>query len=320
MKRFIIYMYTLLAAMSAGTTAIMGAEPLAVRSGKIVGAESGEPRPLHGVSLAWHHFADQYYNADVVRTLHRSWGADVIRAAVSVELGDGYLANPRRAMRALETVVEACIEEDCYVVIDWHCHHIRTEEAVGFFTEAARRWGDKANVIYEIYNEPENDTWSEVKAYAERVAAAIREIDPDNIIIVGSPHWDQDVDIAADDPLTGYGNIAYSFHFYADTHRAENMERCDYALSKGLPLIVSECGAMDHLGGGEVNYEWWGRWMQWAERNDIGWIAWSLSDKVETCSMLRHGAPAEGGWGIDDLKDWSLLVISSLKQKTNENR
>jgi hypothetical protein len=36
--------------------------------------------------------------------------------------------------------------------------------------------------------------------------------------------------------------------------------------------------------------------------------------------MLRHGAPAEGGWGIDDLKDWSLLVISSLKQKTNENR
>ena len=223
-------------------------------------------------------------------------------------------------MRALETVVEACIEDHCYVVIDRHCHHIRTEEAVGFFTEAARRWGDKANVIYEIYNEPENDTWSEVKAYAERVAAAIREIDPDNIIIVGSPHWDQDVDIAADDPLTGYGNIAYSFHFYADTHRAENMERCDYALSKGLPLIVSECGAMDHLGGGEVNYEWWGRWMQWAERNDIGWIAWSLSDKVETCSMLRHGAPAEGGWGIDDLKDWSLLVISSLKQKTNENR
>ena len=43
------------------------------------------------------------------------------------------------------------------------------------------------------YNEPDHETWPEVKAYSEAVIKAIRANDPDNIILVGSPHWSQDV-------------------------------------------------------------------------------------------------------------------------------
>ncbi len=43
------------------------------------------------------------------------------------------------------------------------------------------------NVIYEIFNEPDYETWPEVKAYSEEVIKTIRAIDPDNIILVGSP-------------------------------------------------------------------------------------------------------------------------------------
>lgn len=317
MRKTIIYICTMLVAAAAGIAPLSAVEPLAVRGGKVVEAASGEPRALHGVSLAWHHFADKYYNREAISTLHRTWGADVVRAAIGVELENCYDADPERAMRALRSAVDAAVEEDCYVVADWHCHHIRTAEAVEFFRTVASEYGHLPNLIYEIYNEPEYDTWDEVKAYAEQVIAAIREIDPDNVIIVGCPHWDQDVDIVADSPIEGFDNLVYSFHFYADTHRQANLDRCDYALSKGLPLIISECGAMDHLGGGVINYEWWGRWVDWARRNSVGWIAWSLSDKVETCSMLRHGAPTDGDWSLDDLKDWSLLVISSLKRERN---
>ena len=42
------------------------------------------------------------------------------------------------------------------------------------------------NIIYEIYNEPLDISWSEtVKPYAISVITAIREIDPDNLIVVG---------------------------------------------------------------------------------------------------------------------------------------
>lgn len=322
MRRYTLYIIYSIAALFATTSTTLAVEPLAVRNGKVVEAKSGKTQALTGVSLAWHHFADKYYNADVVRTLTEDWHAEVIRAAVSVELGDGILQDPERAYKALYTVIDECIKRDCYVVVDWHCHNIRLNEAKQFFTRVATDYGDKANIIYEIFNEPEYQSWAEVKAYSEEVIETIRAIDPDNLIIVGCPHWDQDVDIVADDPIKGFDNLVYSFHFYAATHQQANMDRCDYALAKGLPLIISECGGMNHLGQGMVDIEWWGRWTNWARRNDIGWIAWSLSDKVETCSMLRHGAtttPAQGGWEVADLKDWSLLVMATLHQEAELN-
>ena len=39
-------------------------------------------------------------------------------------------------------------------------------------------------------------------------------IDPDNLIPLGAPEWSQKVDLVAADPIIGYDNIAYTFHFY----------------------------------------------------------------------------------------------------------
>lgn len=64
------------------------------------------------------------------------------------------------------------------------------------------------------------------------------------------PHWDQDVHIAADNPITGYSNLMYALHFYAATHKEDLRKRADYALSKGLPLFVLECAGMEASGDG----------------------------------------------------------------------
>ena len=51
----------------------------------------------------------------------------------------------------------------------------------------ASLYGDHENIIYEIYNEPLDISWSEVlKPYSLNVISAIREIDPDNLIVVGT--------------------------------------------------------------------------------------------------------------------------------------
>ena len=53
--------------------------------------------------------------------------------------------------------------------------------------------------------------WPAVRAYAERVIAAIRQHDPANLIIVGTPCWSQQVDVAAAAPLDD-ANVARARH------------------------------------------------------------------------------------------------------------
>jgi len=55
--------------------------------------------------------------------------------------------------------------------------------------------------------------------------------------------------------------------------------------------------------------------MQYADRNGISWVAWSISDKDETCSMLRPSAADDGRyWKDSDLKPWAVLVRHYLRR------
>ncbi|CAN5647892.1 hypothetical protein BH10BAC3_BH10BAC3_06900 [soil metagenome] len=153
-----------------------------------------------------------------------------------------------------------------------------------------------------IFNESEYDSWADVKAYSTEVIKTIRAIDPDNIILVGSPHWDQDIHLVADDPLTGYSNIMYTMHYYAGTHKQFLRDRCDYALNKGIPIFISESAGMEASGDGKIDAAEWQKWIDWSEKNRISWVTWSVSDKNESCSVLLPTAGSEGGWKPEDLK------------------
>ena len=183
-----------------------------------------------------------------------------------------------------------------------------------FFTEMATTYGSYPNVIYEIFNEPDYETWNEVKAYSTEIISTIRKIDPDNIILVGNPHWDQDINTVADDPLTGFTNIMYTVHFYAATHKQELRDRCDYALKKGIPIFISESAGMEASGNGPINDEEWNKWIDWAEKNQISWITWSVSDKDETCSVLRSTAGSNGNWETKDLKESGIKARALIKK------
>ena len=195
----------------------------------------GEPVVLRGMSFGWHVWWPQFWNAEAVKWLRDDWRCTTLRAAMGVEPSGGYLRSPEASKRLVTTVVDACIQNGMYVIIDWHDHHATAnlEESKAFFVEMARTYGDRPNVIYEIYNEPERDSWDAVKAYSETIIKAIREVDPDNIILVGSSHWDQDVHLAADNPITGVSNIMYTLHFYAATHKQSLRDRATTRCGRG---------------------------------------------------------------------------------------
>jgi len=276
--------------------------------------QKGETVVLRGMSFGWHNWWPRFYTGGAVKWLHNDWNCTVVRAAIGVEPDDGYIKKPEWSKEKAKAVVEAAIGEGVYVIIDWHSHNINLEEAKSFFREMATAYGKYPNVIYEIFNEPDRESWQEVKNYSIELIKTIRAIDPDNIILIGSPHWDQDIHLAADDPIKGFNNLMYTMHFYAATHKQWLRDRCDYALGKGLPLFISESAGMEATGNGPLNYEEWNKWIEWAELKKISWITWSVSDKDETCSVLLPSASSEGNWKETDLKESGLKTRELLKK------
>lgn len=275
--------------------------------------EKGDPVVLRGASLGWHNLWPRFYNKDAVKWLADDWKCTVVRAAMGVEIEDNYRENPEFALQCITPVIESAIETGIYVIIDFHAHKKYTEEAKMFFAGMAEKYGEYPNVIYEIWNEPDYFEWEEVKAYSEEVIAVIRAIDPDNIILVGSPHWDQDLHLVAEDPIRDVSNIMYTMHFYAATHESWLRDRTDEAIAKGIPVFVSECGGSEANGDGRLGVEEWKTYVDWMESRKISWVAWSVSDKNETCSMLLPRASADGNWTEDLLKPWGQLARSSIR-------
>src|ERR1035437_5828649 len=158
----------------------------------------GKALVLRGASLGWHNLWPRFYNEDAVAWLASDWKCNVIRASMGVGLDDSYLENPEYALQCMTKVIDGSIKQGIYVLIDFHSHKIHTAEAKIFFTGMANKYKDTPNVLYEIWNEPDYYSWKTVKKYSEEIISTIRAIDKDNIILVGSSHWDQDIDSVAD--------------------------------------------------------------------------------------------------------------------------
>jgi endoglucanase len=277
--------------------------------------EKSEPVVLRGASFGWHNLWPRFYNKKAVAWLADDWKCSVVRAAMGLAIEDNYLENPDFALKCVENVVDGAIKSGIYVIIDFHSHKIHKEEAKQFFAMMAKKYKDYPNVIYEIWNEPDYYTWAEVKAYSEEVIAVIRAIDPDNIILVGSPHWDQDVDAVATDPIRGQTNLMYTMHFYAGTHKQWLRDRTDAAINSGIPIFVSECAGMEASGNGPIDEAEWKAFVDWMENRKISWLAWSVSDKDESCSMIIPRASSYGKWTYDLLKQWGKIVRQTIRER-----
>ena len=291
-------------------TTVVDVHGLLQVNGNSIVDKNGDAVSFAGNSFFWSNDnwgGERYYEPEVVSWLKKDWNTTIVRAAMGVEDPGGYLDNKTANKNRVKTIVDAAIDEGLYVIIDWHSHHAEdnTNEAVLFFQEMAELYGEHDNVIYELYNEPLDISWSNIiKPYAVSVITAIRAIDPDNLIVVGTPEWSQRVDLAAADPITGFYNIAYTLHFYTIYHQQWLRDRANAALDDGIALFVTEWGSIGYsLVDPEAN-----KWMTWCFDNKISHCNWAVNDKEEEWSILIPGASTSGGWGNDDLTDAGKLA------------
>lgn len=271
---------------------------------------SGSPYQLRGMSthgIAWF---PQYVNTDSFKTLRDEWNTNCVRLAMYTDEYGGYCSGGDQAQ--LEALVDegvmAASDLGMYVIIDWHVlndHNplIHADQAKEFFNKMSQKYASNSNVLYEICNEPNSGaTWQDIKAYANEIIPIIRANDRDAVIIVGTPTWSQDVDIAAQDPLS-FDNIMYALHFYAATHTQWLRDRAQSALNAGLPIFVSEFGLCDASGSGGNNLQEATAWLNFLDANNISYIAWNLSNKDETSAVIAAGNDKTSGWTDSDLKE-----------------
>ena len=269
--------------------------------GNYIMSEHGDTVQLRGMSLFWSQWMPQYYDISTIKWLRDDWKCTIVRAAMGVEMG-GYLEHPRDEKDKIKLVVDAAIEAGIYVIIDYHSHEAEknTEAAKKFFAEMAKTYGKYPNVIYEIYNEPlQNVTWKkDIKPYADSVVKEIRKYDPDNIIIVGTRQWSQMVTEPANLPIAD-ANTVYALHFYAVSHGQYLRDEAVAAMDKGIALFVSEFGTCDYSGNGDFSPELSEVWFRFMDKHKLSWCCWSVSDKVETASVLKpRTGPAD--WNAED--------------------
>lgn len=294
---------------------------------KIVGAKNNQQAMLRGVSLFWSDATGaSYYNPAVISWVVDNFKIDVFRYAMAIEYydsdggtknqvdaGSAYKTSPEGQMSMIDKMVQAAIENDVYIILDWHSHraHLETSIAKDFFQKVSKKYKDVPNVIYEIYNEPVSGSggdWGAIKNYANQVVPAIRA-NTQNLVIVGTPNWSQHPEQGARDPISS-PNIAYVLHFYAATHSQGSYGgNVSSALSAGSPVFISEWGTTNADGNGDPNSSATSAWTTFMDQNNIPNCNWSLRQLTSDVDQKSEKSAIFAG-------DKSLITAAALDAAT----
>lgn len=296
---------------------------LSVKGGSICDA-SGNKVSLMGPSFYWSCSAALWWTKETVDYLVSEYNVQIIRLPVSIAPSEGspwngdatwnednYYHRPEYSKKLVDEVVKAAIENDIYVIIDFHEHHAEhwVDLSKEFFTYFATKWGKYPNVMYEIYNEPMTDN-STVVNYAKQIIPVIRNIDSKNIIIVGSTQYSREphnVTQAGE----GYSNIAYTWHGYVEWgHQDDWNSHSDWANS--VPIVVTEWGVnWSKNDGGLINI--------YKSKSLINCF-WSVNNKGGDdgkWSILNSNCYKISNWSNSDLTENGAYLLGVTKSWIN---
>lgn len=289
--------------------------------------KNGKTVQLRGVSTHGLSWFPQYVNQKLFKELHDKWGANAIRLALYTEEYNGYCsgdANNRKGLKKLvKNGVKYATKAGMYVIIDWHIlsdgnPKTHQKEAKAFFKEMSKTFRNYNNVIYELCNEPNGGTdWKTIKSYANKIIPVIRKNDKDAIIVVGTPTWSQELDKALESPIKKK-NIMYTLHFYSATHKADLRNRTKKVLKAGLPVFATEFGISEASGNGRISKKGGKKWLSLLDKYHVSYIAFNLSNKDESCSLIRSSCQKTYGLKRKDLSAFGKWYYDLLRKKVGK--
>ena len=148
---------------------------------------------------------------------------------------------------------------------------------VAIWTAIAERYADETLILgYDLINEPvlpSSVPGDDLRALYVRLAAAIREVDPNHILFIEGNYYATDFS-AIDEPFDE--TMVYAFHRYWSAPTVAGIQYLlDLRERTGVPLWLGETG--------ENSNPWFYAMRTVAEANGIGWNWWTHK-KIETIS------------------------------------
>ena len=274
--------------------------------------ENDEEVVLHGVSLHGISWFSQFVNENLFAELSNDWNTNIIRIPIySTEYVDG---KSKEMMELLKQAIQYAIDNDMYIIVDWHIlddknPNVYKKDAKNFFYEISSEYGDIPNIIYEICNEPNGDTtWDEVRRYANEVIPVIRFNTKKSLIVVGTPDYCRDLNGPLERPIVGFGDIMYSYHFYASSHYEDMRDELQNKINLGVPVFITECGLSEESGEGYFKQHEISSWFKLVEDNHLSFCMWSMSNKDESSAMINSYVDKTYGFKSSDLSDCGKWV------------
>ena len=292
--------------------------------------KDGEKFQLYGLSTHGLQWYGRVVNLDNFKALQNNFGINVVRLAMYTD-ENGYCSGGEKQKENMLTLVERGIEAatklGLYVIVDWHMVGAENpndknpryymSQAKEFFSYISEKYKDYDNILYEIMNEPNGSTtWSDCKYYAEQVIPCIRA-NTDAIILVGNPKWTADLNSVMSNPLKGFENIMYTYHFYAADHPYN--AQVPTAYKKGFPVFISEFGMMESSGDGALDTKAGEFWISKLDSMNISYVAWNISSSRGSASIFKYGAADYTDVSDSNLKEWGVYLKNWYREKSGLN-
>ncbi|MBB5018274.1 endoglucanase [Chitinivorax tropicus] len=288
--------------------------------------ERNETVQLRGMSshgIQWYGWG-KCLTAGSLDALAKDWKADLLRISMYIQ-EDGYETDPAGFTAQVERLIDEATKRGMYALIDWHQlspgdpnHNLA--HAKTFFSHIAKKYGGQKNIIYDVANEPNGVSWSQIREYGEKIIPVIRAIDPDALILIGTHGWGsfgvsdgrsaQDI---VDDPVR-YRNIMYTFHFYAGEHGETYLNALKWGAAR-LPVFVTEWGTQQASGDGPNDFTMAQKYLDFMAQHKISWANWNYSDDFRSGAVWKTGTCSRGDWSANTLKPAGEFVRRAIQQR-----
>ena len=289
--------------------------------------QEGEKIQLYGLSTHGIQWFGRYCNFDTLAAITSEFGINIVRFSMTTSEG-GYCSGntlvKEQMLQDLHKGIDAATKLGLYVIVDWHMVGATDpadknpltylEESKEFFSYISEYYKDQDNILFEIMNEPNGSTtWADCKKYANEVIPCIRK-NSDGIILVGNPRWTADLNSVMKDPLVGYNNIMYTYHFYARDHK--NTTQVKTAYDSGFPVFISEFGFMNSDGDGPISETNGNAWKEVLDSRNISYVAWNISNSECSSSIFKQNSSIMDDVSDANLREWGIYLKKWYRSKS----
>ena len=270
----------------------------------------------------WHIWRVSYITEPDIDRL-KQMGFNSVRVPIHYKFFD---SDDAEGFKLLDRLITWARKDGIYVIIDLHCapagqtgtniddsdgypwlysSERAQTDTIALWRRIAAHYSKEPIVLgYDLLNEP-IPNFPQLRRYDKdleplykKIASAIRQVDPNHVLILGGAQWDSDFSVFGP-PFDS--NVIYTFHKYWTAPDVSVIrDYLDFRDKYHVPIWLGESG--------ENKDEWIAAFTKTLEDNHVGWCFWPYKKMDATSSLVTFDRPAH--WD-------SIIALAAMPAGTN---